>query len=56
MDILQDMGLASDIATKQNSALPLGRAAQEIYERVVEEKELARKDFSSVYLYLRDRQ
>ncbi|KAF5324493.1 hypothetical protein D9611_004488 [Ephemerocybe angulata] len=53
--MLKDMGLASDIAAKQKSSLPLGRAAQEIYERVVKEKqELARKDFSSVYLYLRD--
>lgn len=51
------MGLATDIADKQRSALPLGKAAEKIYKQVVDEKkELARKDFSSVYLYLRDGQ
>lgn len=49
------MGLATDIAEKQNSSLPLGRAARDIYEKVAEEKTgLGKKDFSSVYVYLRD--
>ncbi|RXW24887.1 hypothetical protein EST38_g929 [Candolleomyces aberdarensis] len=46
--MLKDMGLATDIAEKQNSSLPLGRAARDIYGRVAEEKTgLGRKDFSS---------
>jgi 3-hydroxyisobutyrate dehydrogenase len=48
------MGLATDIADKQQSALPLGKAAEKIYQQVVDERqELARKDFSSTYLFLK---
>ena len=49
----QDMGLAAEIAAKETSALPLGLAARELYNKVVsEEPSLARKDFSSVYKFL----
>jgi 3-hydroxyisobutyrate dehydrogenase len=49
------MGLATDVATRSGTPLPLGEAAQELYERVIREQpELSRKDFSSVYRFLRD--
>lgn len=49
------MGLASDIADKTGTELPLGTAAREVYRRMIEqEPELGRKDFSSVYRFLRD--
>ena len=48
------MGLATDIADKVKSSLPLGQAARDIYSKVVlEEPELAKKDFSSVYKFLK---
>ena len=48
------MGLATEIGDTFGSPLPLGEAAEKIYADVVEqEPQLARKDFSSVYLYLR---
>jgi len=48
----QDIGLATDIAEKQRSPLPLGHAAKAIYSEVIEKKpELGTKDFSSVYQY-----
>ncbi|KAF4604076.1 hypothetical protein EYR40_001259 [Pleurotus pulmonarius] len=51
--MLKDMGLATGIAGSQGSPLPLGEAAERLYERVIEaEPELARNDFSSVYRYL----
>ena len=51
----QDMGLATEVADKQASPLPLGKAAREIYERAIQGKgDLGKKDFSSVYLHLRD--
>ncbi|KAJ7871482.1 3-hydroxyisobutyrate dehydrogenase [Mycena olivaceomarginata] len=51
----KDMGLASDIASKTGTELPLGTAAREVYRRMIEqEPELGRKDFSSVYRFLRD--
>jgi 3-hydroxyisobutyrate dehydrogenase len=47
------MGLATDIASASGSPLPLGEAAECIYEEVLKRQpELARKDFSSVYQYL----
>ncbi|KAF8184948.1 NAD binding domain of 6-phosphogluconate dehydrogenase-domain-containing protein [Mycena galopus ATCC 62051] len=49
----KDMGLASDIATKTGTALPLGDTARGVYRRMMEQPELARKDFSSVYRFLR---
>ena len=50
----QDMGLATDLAEATGSALPLGQVAEKIYGDVVsEDPELADKDFSSVYRYLR---
>ncbi|KAF9811013.1 hypothetical protein IEO21_06717 [Rhodonia placenta] len=52
--MLKDMGLAKDIAEAMKSPLPLGSAAEEIYADVIEDDpELANKDFSSVYRYLR---
>ncbi|KAF8969876.1 3-hydroxyisobutyrate dehydrogenase [Flammula alnicola] len=53
--MLKDMGLASDVAQHRRSPLPLGEAAKAIYTKIVQERpELANKDFSSVYRYLRD--
>ena len=50
----KDMGLASDLAETFASPLPLGEAAELIYaDAVREDPELANKDFSSVYRYLR---
>lgn len=47
------MGLATSIADLSDSPLPLGEAAQSIYEDVIKRQpKLARKDFSSVYQYL----
>jgi 3-hydroxyisobutyrate dehydrogenase len=52
--MLKDMGLASDIAAKSETPLPLGEAAEKIYaDAIKEQPDLARKDFSSVYEYLR---
>lgn len=48
------MGLATEIGDALGSPLPLGEAAEGIYADVIEqEPELARRDFSSVYQYLR---
>lgn len=50
---LQDMGLASESAAAAGVALPTGAEAQRVYAEVIERTpELARKDFSSVYLHL----
>ncbi|KAF7322530.1 NAD dependent epimerase dehydratase family protein [Mycena chlorophos] len=50
----KDMGLASDIATKTGTRLPLGDAALELYAKMIKERpELGKKDFSSVYEYIR---
>jgi 3-hydroxyisobutyrate dehydrogenase len=50
------MGLASDVANQRQSPLPLGEAAKAIYSAVVEQSpELANKDFSSVYRFLKER-
>ncbi|KZT03517.1 3-hydroxyisobutyrate dehydrogenase [Laetiporus sulphureus 93-53] len=52
--MLKDMGLAKNIAMSIKSPLPLASAAEEIYADVIEDDpELANKDFSSVYRYLR---
>jgi len=52
--MLKDMGLATSIADKFGSPLPLGEAAESIYSDVLKQQPmLARKDFSSVYQYLR---
>ena len=49
------MGLAKDIANQQDNPLPLGEAAEGIYNQVVKNNpELAKRDFSSVYLYLKE--
>ncbi|KAF5330671.1 hypothetical protein D9619_005886 [Psilocybe cf. subviscida] len=54
--MLKDMGLASDVANQRQSPLPLGEAAKAIYSTVVEQSpELANKDFSSVYRFLKER-
>ncbi|EIN07680.1 3-hydroxyisobutyrate dehydrogenase [Punctularia strigosozonata HHB-11173 SS5] len=53
--MLKDLGLASSIAKARNSPLPLGEVAEKIYAQVIDSNEsLIRKDFSSVYLHLRD--
>ena len=47
------MGLATAIADKFESSLPLGEAAESVYADVLKRQPaLARKDFSSVYQYL----
>jgi 3-hydroxyisobutyrate dehydrogenase len=47
------MGLATHVANMSGSPVPLGEAAERIYEDVLKRQpELARKDFSSVYQYL----
>ncbi len=47
------MGLATEIAKKNNSALPLGEAAEALYDKAIQDQpELATRDFSSVYKYL----
>ncbi|KAF7338640.1 3-hydroxyisobutyrate dehydrogenase [Mycena venus] len=49
----KDMGLATDIAEKTESSLPIGWAARQVYSRMMEQQpELSRKDFSSVYKFL----
>lgn len=53
--MLKDMGLAIDAAKNQQSPLPLGNFAQEIYGKVSEHNDLSKRDFSSVYLYLKER-
>lgn len=54
--MLKDMGLATEIAKKNNSAMPLGEAAEALYEKAIQdEPELAAQDFSSIYKYLRTR-
>lgn len=51
------MGLASDVARQSKTPLPLGEAARDIYNTVVERQpELAKKDFSSVYRFLQSQQ
>ncbi|KAJ3743849.1 NAD binding domain of 6-phosphogluconate dehydrogenase-domain-containing protein [Lentinula raphanica] len=52
--MLKDMGLASNVATLSGCPVPLGLTAQRLYGQMIEEQpELARKDFSSVYQYLK---
>ncbi|KAF4614840.1 hypothetical protein D9613_002890 [Agrocybe pediades] len=54
--MLKDMGLASNVAEKEGTPLPLGTAARDIYATIVEKQpELSTKDFSSVYRYLEQR-
>ncbi|EPQ58054.1 3-hydroxyisobutyrate dehydrogenase [Gloeophyllum trabeum ATCC 11539] len=51
--MLKDMGLATNIARNTGAPLPLGEAAEKLYAHVlVEDPQLIRKDFSSVYRYL----
>lgn len=51
----QDMGLATDIAKKNNSPLPLGEAAEALYGNSIRDQpELATRDFSSIYKYLKN--
>jgi 3-hydroxyisobutyrate dehydrogenase len=53
--MLKDMGLATDLAEKYNSPLPLGGATRELYQRLVSERpEYGKKDFSVVYQYLQN--
>lgn len=49
------MGLASDIAQQRKSPLPLGEAAENIYAKAIKKyPELAGRDFSSVYRFLKE--
>jgi 3-hydroxyisobutyrate dehydrogenase len=49
------MGLATDIASSVGSALPMARMAEMIYAKAIETNpELAGKDFSSIYNYLKE--
>lgn len=49
------MGLASNVAQQKKSPLPLGEAAKEIYTKAIEQRpELASRDFSSVYRFLKE--
>lgn len=53
--MLKDMGLALEVGQETSTPLPLGKAAAEVYARVVKERpELGGKDFSAVYKYLYD--
>ncbi|KAH7889932.1 NAD binding domain of 6-phosphogluconate dehydrogenase-domain-containing protein [Phlebopus sp. FC_14] len=53
--MLKDMYLATDIATVTGSPLPLGESARDFYAEVLRRRpQLARKDFSSVYLHLEE--
>ncbi|KAF8580695.1 hypothetical protein K439DRAFT_1636847 [Ramaria rubella] len=51
--MLKDMGLATKVGSSTSSPLPLAQAAEHIYANVIQRhKDLALKDFSSVYKYL----
>ncbi|KAG6379147.1 3-hydroxyisobutyrate dehydrogenase [Boletus reticuloceps] len=53
--MLKDMDLATNIGKVSHSPLPLGAAAKRIYEEAIQRRpDLAKKDFSSVYVYLKD--
>ena len=48
------MGLATDLAEATGCPLPMGQLAEKVYADIIEdEPEYAKKDFSSVYQYLR---
>jgi 3-hydroxyisobutyrate dehydrogenase len=52
--MLKDMNLATNVASASNSPLPLGEAARDLYtEAIARRPDLARKDFSSIYQYIR---
>ncbi|KAK7440223.1 hypothetical protein VKT23_017165 [Stygiomarasmius scandens] len=52
--MLKDMGLATNLSSLAGTPLPLGEAAERIYNQVIQEQPvLAKKDFSSVYQYLK---
>jgi len=52
--MLKDMGLATEAGDLLACPLPMGEAAEKMYAEVIKaEPELANKDFSSVYKYLR---
>jgi len=54
-EFVQDMGLATDVAQSSKTPVPLGEAAKEIYSTVVTNRpDLANKDFSSVYRFLKE--
>lgn len=54
--LLKDMGLATEIAKKNLSPLPLGELAEALYAKAIQEQpELATQDFSSVYKFLKSR-
>lgn len=48
------MGLATEAGDMLSCPLPMGEAAEKMYAEVIQaEPDLANKDFSSVYKYLR---
>lgn len=50
------MKLATALAAKHNTGLPLGEAAERIYaDALIDAPEYARKDFSSMFKYLAER-
>jgi 3-hydroxyisobutyrate dehydrogenase len=54
--VLQDMGLATAIGKKHKCPLPLGEAAESVYAECIQAlPDLAGRDFSSVYRYLKGR-
>ncbi|KAL5490203.1 hypothetical protein ACEPAI_5036 [Sanghuangporus weigelae] len=51
--MIKDVGLAKESAERMGVSLPLGAAAERVYEAATKDlPELTRKDFSSVYRYL----
>ncbi|KAF5373056.1 hypothetical protein D9758_001705 [Tetrapyrgos nigripes] len=53
--MLKDMGLATNLSSLAGTPLPLGEAAECIYNQVIQEQPtLGKKDFSSVYQYLKN--
>ena len=51
------MKLASEAARRTGTPLPIGGAAERLYEKVLREKEdYRRKDFSVVYKYLEEKE
>lgn len=52
--VIQDMGLATDLAAQYDSPLPLAAAATELYKQAIAKDEsYAKKDFSVLYEYLK---
>lgn len=52
--MVKDLGLAQDAATRTRSATPLGSLAHQIY-RIMNNNGFADKDFSSAYLFIKEK-